>query len=139
MTTDSRAKRSSEPSTRDTKRQQISTFKTKKLILNAFIMGSAGNQSVGIWRHPKDRSADLYQSTEYWMNLAKLLEKGKFNAVFLADVLGPYDVYKGPGNFGPVARAGSQWPISDPSYFIPLMAAVTSKLACLWNDHFYNK
>ncbi|SCU97795.1 LANO_0E16996g1_1 [Lachancea nothofagi CBS 11611] len=103
--------------------------KKKNLIINAFLMGSAGNQSVGIWSHPDDKSAELYQSPKYWTEMAKLLERGKFNACFLADVLGPYDVYQGPGNIGPVAKAGSQWPISDPSYFIPLMASVTSKLA----------
>ncbi|SCU85731.1 LAFA_0D17414g1_1 [Lachancea sp. 'fantastica'] len=129
MTIDRKTKRTSEQEADNTKRAHLKSPKRKNLIVNAFIMGSAGNQSVGIWRHPQDKSADLYQSPEYWMNLAKLLEKGKFNAVFLADVLGPYDVYQGPGNFGPVAKAGSQWPISDPSYFIPLMAAVTKKLA----------
>lgn len=129
MTIDHTAKRSSELEVGNAKRAQLTSPKRKNLIVNAFIMGSAGNQSVGIWKHPQDKSAELYQSPEYWINLAKLLERGKFNAVFLADVLGPYDVYKGPANVGPVAKAGSQWPISDPSYFIPLMAAVTTKLA----------
>lgn len=111
------------------KKAKVDSHKKKELIINAFLMGSAGNQTVGIWRHPDDRSAELYQSPKYWIELAQLLERGKFHSCFLADVLGPYDVYKGPGNTGPVAKAGSQWPISDPSYFIPLMASVTSNLA----------
>ncbi|QLG70961.1 hypothetical protein HG535_0G00110 [Zygotorulaspora mrakii] len=101
----------------------------KELIINAFLMGAAGNQTIGIWRHPNDKSTQLYQTPTYCTDLAKLLERGKFHTVFLADVLGPYDVYKGGQNFGPVAKTGAQWPISDPSYFIPLMAYVTSKLA----------
>ncbi|SJM87326.1 related to thermophilic desulfurizing enzyme [Zygosaccharomyces bailii] len=103
--------------------------KKKNLIINAFLMGSAGNQTVNNWRHPLDKSTELFSSPQYWMDLARLFEKGKFNTVFLADVLGPYDVYKGPGNVGPVAKVGSQFPTADPSYFIPLMAAVTTKLA----------
>ncbi|CDO92671.1 unnamed protein product [Kluyveromyces dobzhanskii CBS 2104] len=111
------------------KKQKLSAVPNKKLIINAFLMGSAGNQTINSWRQEDDRSSELFQNPSYWTDLAKLLEKGKFNAVFFADVLGPYDVYKGPGNFGPVAKAGSQWPISDPSYFIPLMASVTKNLA----------
>ncbi|CAR30016.1 hypothetical protein ZYGR_0AD07060 [Zygosaccharomyces rouxii] len=103
--------------------------KKKELIFNAFLMGSAGCQSMGIWKHPNDKSTQLYSNPEYWFELARILEKGKFNAVFFADVLGPYDVYKGPQNEGPVAKAGTQFPVSDPTYFIPLMAAVTKNLS----------
>lgn len=101
----------------------------KHLIINAFLMGSSGCQTLNNWQFPQDRSAELYTNPKYWTDLAQLLERGKFNAVFFADTLGPYDVYKGPGNVGPVAKAASQFPVSDPTYFIPLMAAVTSKLA----------
>lgn len=103
--------------------------KKKHLIVNAFLMGSVGNQTINNWRNPNDKSEELFSNPNYWMDLARLLERGKFNAVFLADVLGPYDVYKGPGNLDPVARVGSQFPTLDPSYFIPLMASVTKKLA----------
>lgn len=100
----------------------------KPLILNAFLMGSSGHQSAGIWTHPRDNSTDLYTSIDYWTNLAKLLERGKFHSCFIADVLGPYDVYNGPRNYNAVAESGAQWPISDASYFIPLMASVTKSL-----------
>lgn len=129
MTTRNIKRRLSEDNSSTVKNPRLISHKKKDLIINAFLMGSAGNQTIGTWRHPKDRSTELYQSPKYWTELAQLLERGKFNSVFLADVLGPYDVYKGPQNIGPVAKAGSQWPISDPSYFIPLMAAVTTKLA----------
>lgn len=129
MTSDNGKRNSSEENNGTSKRTKTEQHKKKELIINAFLMGSAGNQTIGNWRHPKDKSTELYQNPEYWTDLAKLLERGKFNTVFLADVLGPYDVYQGGKNFGPVAKTGAQWPISDPSYFIPLMAYVTSKLA----------
>ncbi|QLL31144.1 hypothetical protein HG536_0A09610 [Torulaspora globosa] len=129
MTTQNEKRHSTETIDKVSKKTKTNGHRKKELVINAFLMGSAGNQTIGAWRHPNDKSPELYQNPKYWTDLAKLLERGKFNTVFLADVLGPYDVYKGGHNFEPVARTGAQWPISDPSYFIPLMAYVTSKLA----------
>ncbi len=67
-----------------------STTKTspkKHLIINAFAMGCSGLQCPGLWKHPDDHSRN-YKDIDYWVELAKLLEKGKFTSVFLADVLG---------------------------------------------------
>src|ERR1700724_2491730 len=66
----------------------------KQIRLNAFDMNCVGHQSPGLWTHPRDRS-DRYNTLDYWVELAKLLERGKFDALFLADVLGVYDVYRG--------------------------------------------
>ena len=66
----------------------------KQIRLNAFDMNCVGHQSPGLWTHPRDR-ADRYNTLDYWVELAKLLERGKFDALFLADVLGVYDVYRG--------------------------------------------
>lgn len=91
-------------------------------------MGCSGLQAPGLWKHPDDKSSE-FDTLEYWINLAKLLEKGKFNAVFLADVLGGYDVYDGPRNITPAAISGAQWPVLEPSFFVPAMASVTKNLA----------
>lgn len=63
------------------RRAPIQRTEPKRWILNAFDMSTAGHQSPGLWKHPKDRSAE-YHSIEYWTDLAKILEKGKFNGVF---------------------------------------------------------
>lgn len=89
-------------------------------------MGTSGLQSPGLWKHPDDQSAK--KDLDYWINLAKLLEKGKFNSVFLADVLGGYDVYNGPRNLKAAINSGAQWPVFEPSLFVPVMAAVTKNL-----------
>ncbi|KAG7193834.1 uncharacterized protein KQ657_000532 [Scheffersomyces spartinae] len=91
-------------------------------------MGCSGLQAPGLWKHPDDKSP-TFNTVEYWTNLAKLLEKGKFNALFIADVLGPYDVYNGPRNISNAARSGAQWPITEPSAVVSAMAAVTKNLA----------
>lgn len=73
----------------------------------------ANTPNKGQWRHPEDQAGD-YTNLAYWTKLAKVLEEGKFHGLFLADVLGIYDVYKGPGNPVPALEAGSQFPIGDP-------------------------
>ena len=65
----------------------------KQIRLNAFDMNCVGHQSPGLWTHPRDQ-ADKYNTLDYWVQLARLLEWGKFDALFLADVLGIYDVYQ---------------------------------------------
>src|SRR5688572_5162554 len=65
-----------------------------RILVNAFDMACPGHQSIGLWRHPDDRG-HRYTDIEYWTELARLLERGGFDALFLADVLGVYDVYGG--------------------------------------------
>jgi FMN-dependent oxidoreductase (nitrilotriacetate monooxygenase family) len=86
------------------------------------------NLSSGLWKHPKNRHRE-YASLKYWTDLAKILERGKFHALFLADVLGGYDVYKGPANLTPTIPSAAQFPVNDPLYSVPAMAAVTESLA----------
>ena len=62
----------------------------KQIRLNAFDMNCVAHQSPGLWAHPRDR-ADRYNTLDYWVELAQTLERGKFDALFLADVLGIYD------------------------------------------------
>jgi FMN-dependent oxidoreductase (nitrilotriacetate monooxygenase family) len=97
----------------------------REIRLNAFDMSSVGHQSPGLWTHPDDR-ADTYNTLEYWTDLARTLERGKFDALFLADVLGVYDVYKGSPNTA--LEHGVQVPVNDPLMPISAMAAVTEHL-----------
>jgi alkanesulfonate monooxygenase len=97
----------------------------KEIRLNAFEMNCVAHQSPGLWRHPRDRSRE-YKRLSYWLELAQTLERGLFDGVFLADVLGVYDV------FGGDARAAlthaAQIPVNDPLLLVPAMAAATRHL-----------
>ena len=97
----------------------------KEMLLFAFDMNCVAHQSQGLWRHPRDRSSD-YVNMSYWLDLARTLERGFFDGVFLADVSGLYDVYDG----SPAAaiRAATQVPTNDPFTLVPLMASVTEQL-----------
>jgi long-chain alkane monooxygenase len=97
----------------------------RQIRLNAFDMSCIGHQSPGLWTHPDDR-ADSYNTLDYWIDLARILERGKFDALFLADVLGIYDVYKnGPAT---ALEHAVQVPVNDPLMPISAMAAVTEHL-----------
>jgi alkanesulfonate monooxygenase len=98
---------------------------SKHIRLNAFDMNCVGHQSPGLWTHPRDRS-DTYNTLEYWTDLATTLERGLFDAIFLADVLGIYDVYQGSPRTA--LENAVQIPVNDPLMLIPAMAVVTRNL-----------
>ncbi|KAK8147713.1 hypothetical protein G3M48_001183 [Beauveria asiatica] len=97
----------------------------KSLILNAFVMMCSGHQSPGLWRHPDDESWKFDQ-TAHWVELAKLLESAKFHGIFIADVLGGYDVYQ--KSLEPAIVSGAQWPVTEPLAVVPAMAAATKSI-----------
>lgn len=99
--------------------------RTKQIRFNAFEMNCVAHQSPGLWRHPRDRSWQ-YKDLEYWTDLAKILEKGLFDGIFLADVLGVYDVFH--GNADHALQGAVQVPVNDPLQVVPAMAAVTQHL-----------
>ena len=97
----------------------------KQIRLNAFAMNCVAHQSPGLWTHPRDRTAE-YNRLPYWLDLAKALERGRFDGLFLADVLGVYDVY---GNSPDAAlKYATQTPANEPLLLISAMAAVTQNL-----------
>ncbi|GID03242.1 LLM class flavin-dependent oxidoreductase [Pseudomonas sp. 008] len=98
---------------------------SKKILFNAFDMNTPVHQSQGLWRHPSDRSSE-YKTIAYWQDLAKTLENGCFDGLFLADVTGVYDVYG--GNSDAALRNAVQIPSHDPFVIVPAMAAVTQHL-----------
>jgi alkanesulfonate monooxygenase len=98
---------------------------TKEIRLNAFDMNCVVHQSAGLWTHPRDK-ADTYNTIDYWVEVAQILEEGKFDGIFIADVLGVYDVYG--GNVDTALAQACQVPLNDPVLVIPPMAQVTKHL-----------
>ena len=98
---------------------------TKQIRLNAFDMNCVGHIQHGLWTHPRDRST-TYNTIEYWQNLARTAERGLFDGIFLADIVGVYDVYK--GSPAPSLENAVQVPVNDPMLVVPVMAAVTKHI-----------
>ncbi len=111
----------------------------KPIRFNAFQMNTPSHQSPGLWTHPRD-TGYRYTEPDYWTDLARLLERGRFDAIFLADVLGAYDVYEGSAHAA--LRHAVQVPLNDPLALVPLIAAATQHLgiavtAALTYEHPY--
>ncbi|WP_067729621.1 LLM class flavin-dependent oxidoreductase [Oceanobacillus damuensis] len=97
----------------------------KKIRLNGFTQNSVAPHSPGLWRHPDDQG-QRHGDLDYWTSLAQLLERGKFDALFLADVIGIYDVYQ--NSYKPAVKNAVQVPLHDTLLQISAMAAVTKNL-----------
>ncbi len=97
----------------------------REMVLNAFTMNCVGHINHGLWTHPRDRSAD-YTRLDHWTDLARTLERGLFDAVFIADIVGVYDIY-GAG-IDLTAREAIQLPVNEPTLLVPAMAAATEHL-----------
>lgn len=97
----------------------------KTLILNLFEMNCVSHITHGLWRLP-DNNRHRYTDIRYWTELARITEDGGFDAIFIADVVGAYDVFRG----GPAdaLREGLQIPNNDPLLVVPAMAAVADNV-----------
>ncbi len=97
----------------------------KQLILNAFNENCVGHINHGLWTHPRDRTTE-YNTLEYWIDMARTLERGLFDGIFIADILGVYDVYQ--GSIDLTLRESVQLPVNDPLLLVSAMAAATRHL-----------
>ncbi|RLP83126.1 LLM class flavin-dependent oxidoreductase [Mycetocola lacteus] len=98
---------------------------SKQLHFNAFEMNTVSHINHGLWVHPDNRRHE-YTDIEYWVETAQLLERGLFDAMFIADVVGTYNVYRGSRDAA--VERGIQIPNNDPYLIVPAMAAATRDL-----------
>lgn len=97
----------------------------KQILLNAFNMNCVGHINHGLWTHPRDTSTQ-YKTLDYWTNLARLLERGLFDGLFIADIVGTYDIYG--KSLDVTLKESIQLPVNDPLLLVSAMAAVTRHL-----------
>lgn len=60
---------------------------TKQIRLNAFTMNYVAHQSPGLWTHPRDRTID-FAACRTGSSSRRRSRRGRFDRLFLADVLG---------------------------------------------------
>ena len=110
----------------------------KQIHLNAFTQCSICHHSKGQWKNPLDGSSLGYKSIDYWVDLAKMLERGCFDSLFLADVHGTYNVYGGSREAA--VRHTVQFPSNDPTLPIAAMAYATKYLgfACTYSTTYFH-
>src|SRR5258707_10207350 len=105
---------------------------TKQIRLNAFDMNCVGHIQHGMWTHPRDRST-AYNTIEYWQGLGRLAERGKFDGIFLADIVGVYDIYR--GGPAPSIVDAVQIPVNDPMMVVPVQPVAQTSLCQLAKPH----
>lgn len=98
---------------------------TKPLYFNAFLMNTASHIQHGQWRHPQAKQAE-FNDINTWLEVAKVLEEGLFDAMFFADVSGLY----GPadGQYVDNVHEGLQIPSNDPTVLLGALAVATKHI-----------
>lgn len=95
----------------------------KKIHLGIFDINTPNQMTQGLWAHPSNQSY-RYNKLDFWINLARTLERGKFDFMFFADSYG-YPNLKRELAF----REAVYTPSNDPMLLISALAASTKHLA----------
>ncbi|WP_182086281.1 LLM class flavin-dependent oxidoreductase [Aureimonas sp. ME7] len=98
---------------------------TKRLIFNGFSMNVVSHIYHGLWRHPDSRQTE-FNDLQYWIDLVRIFERGKFDNVFLADVLGVDPVYR--GTWDTFIRESVQIPVNDSSTLVAALVGTTDRI-----------
>jgi alkanesulfonate monooxygenase SsuD/methylene tetrahydromethanopterin reductase-like flavin-dependent oxidoreductase (luciferase family) len=96
-----------------------------RLIFNGFSMNVVSHIYHGLWRHPESRQIE-FNDFSTWVELARLLERGKFDALFLADVIGVDPAYK--GSWDTYVKEAVQIPSNDSGALAAALVGVTENL-----------
>lgn len=97
----------------------------RNMHLVAFLMAGPTCHHHGAWRHPETDVENIL-APERYEHIARVLEAGKFDAVFFADILGIYDTYN--SSFETMLGRGGQLCLLEPSLLLAMMARVTERL-----------
>lgn len=98
----------------------------KKAHLLGFVQHGVINHASTMWAHPQDKVGYHWSRPEFWRDLARTMERGLYDAMFIADELAPYNTYQGSSD-ATVKYAG-QFPVHAPETLVPLIGAYTKHL-----------
>lgn len=102
------------------------------LLFNAFLMNTPSHIHHGQWRHPEARQHE-FNDLDLWIELARTLEEGLFDAMFFADVTGLY----GPadGQYADNVTEGLQIPSNDPAILLGALAGATRDIGLAYTSN----
>lgn len=98
----------------------------KQIHLVSFLINSPINHTVLSWAQPGDNRLEALHGIGLWQDLARTLERGKFDGVFFADTPGVFDRYR--DSHEDAVRYGVCWPSLDPVVLLSALAASTTHL-----------
>jgi len=93
-----------------------------KMHLTGFMLYCPAPHMIMSWVYPVEKmDAGKWYDVEYWADIARTLERGKFDMLFFADGWG------GGGNAG--IKYAIQFPTQDPTALVPYLSAVAPQLS----------
>lgn len=98
----------------------------KRAHLLGFVQHGVNSHATGMWRHPKDKINWDWSRPGYWQHVARTMERGLFDAIFIADELAPYNNYEGSSDA--TVKYAVQCPVHEPSTIVPIIATATTHL-----------
>ncbi len=98
---------------------------SRRLIFNGFSMNVVSHIYHGLWRHPDSQQVE-FNSLDYWVDLARIFERGKFDNFFLADVLGVDPIYR--GSWDTFVEEAVQIPVNDSSTLVGALIHATKNI-----------
>lgn len=94
--------------------------------LAAILVHGPSPHTIGQWRLPRSFRGFNFSEPAYWEHLARVLERGKFDMLFLADSYSLPDRYQESSDA--TIRHAVQYPHHDPLPLLPVMSRVTTHL-----------
>ncbi|HEX7741613.1 MAG TPA: NtaA/DmoA family FMN-dependent monooxygenase [Sphingobium sp.] len=98
----------------------------KYIHLVSFQINSPINHTVLSWAAPEDNRLKALGDLGLWIDMAKTLERGLFDAIFFADTPGVFDRYM--DRMDDAIRYGVCWPTMDPVTLLGAIAGATTRL-----------
>ena len=98
----------------------------KHIHLISFQINSPMNHTVLSWAHPDDNRLQALSDMKLWIDMARTLERGLFDALFFADTPGVFDRYR--DRMDEAIRYGVCWPTMDPVTLLGAIAGATTNL-----------
>jgi long-chain alkane monooxygenase len=98
----------------------------KRIHLLGFIQHGVNSHATGMWRHPRDKVGWDFARPAYWQHMAQTMERGLFDAMFIADELAPYTTHQGSSDA--IVKYAVQCPTHEPSAIVPIITTATRHL-----------
>jgi long-chain alkane monooxygenase len=99
---------------------------SKRIHLLGFIQHGVNSHATGMWRHPKDKVGWDFARPAYWQHMARTMERGLFDAMFIADELAPYTTHQNSSDA--IVKYAVQCPTHEPSTIVPIITTATQHL-----------
>lgn len=98
----------------------------KKAHLLGFVQHGVNSHATGMWRNTRDKIGYDFARPSYWQQMARTMERGMFDAMFIADELAPYSTFDDSSDA--TIRFAVQCPTHEPATIVPIISGATKHL-----------